>query len=383
MKGDTFMTIDAVTKQHRETFYGNATDINLELTIKGYNAEKAFNKLKQHPETIKRLGYAHDIEDAFGRTIENPIGYLNIEMYSSNITKTLAILTSFNTDISPNNITLIKGRYDDALESENVNRHANDLINNLIIKQYQNNYKGQLFKTNDKEHPIVSDIKDYLAKKDTTYGLYIERVYDLLSYTRYGKDKKERLGLHPIDREFMVASYAKTQEKAHITGTATNQNLTVILESNYPHNVLDYLKKFPEQLIDARFERPLTIIKTAEVIINLHTDNLEKTLTMLTNCSNSVIMVVYYNNLYDDKKHTIIAQTLLNQFKKQHQNDSFIIQQKETGTQKTYDSFPDDIDPQTIRYIEQTASALYYRTIDQKTTFIFPKEKETTHGKNH
>lgn len=376
------MTIDAIPKQYREAFHGDATNINLELSIEGPAAQKTFNKLKQHPETIKRLGYAHDIEDAFGRTIENPIGYLNIEMYSSNITKTLATLTSFNTDISPNNITLIRGRYDDAFESNETNQKANTLINNLIIKQYQNNYKGQLFKTNDKEHPIVSDIKDYLAKKDTTYDLYIERVYDLLSYTRYGKDKKERLGLHPIDRHFMVTSHTKTQEKAHITGTATNQNLTVILESNYPHNVLDYLKKFPEQLIDARFERPLTIIKTAEVIINLHTDNLEKTLIMLTNCPNSVIMVVYYNNLYDDKKHTIIAQTLLNQFKKQHQNDSFIIQQKETGAQKTYDTFPDDIDPQTIRYIEQTASALYYRTIDQKTTFIFPKEKETTHEKN-
>ena len=371
------MTIDAVTKQHRETFYGNATDINLELTIKGYNAKKAFNKLKQHPETIKRLGYAHDIEDAFGQTIENPIGYLNIEMYSSNITKTLAILTSFNTDISPNNITLIKGRYDDALESENVNRHANDLINNLIIKQYQNNYKDQLFKTNDKEHPIVSDIKDYLAKKDTTYGLYIERVYDLLSYTRYGNDKKERLYLYPIDRHFMIASYAKTQEKAHITGTATNQNLTVILESNYPHEVLDYLKKFPEQLIDARFERPLTIIKTAEVIINLHTDNLEKTLTMLTNCPKSVIMVVYDNRPYH-KENTIIAQTLLDQFKEHHKNDSFLVHQKETGKQKAYDYFPSNIDPQAIRRIEQTASALYYQTIDQ-TTFIFTKEKETPH----
>jgi len=371
------MTIDAVTKQHRETFYGSATDINLELTIKGYNAEKAFNKLKQHPETIKRLGYAHDIEDAFGRTIENPIGYLNIEMYSSNITKTLAILTSFNTDISPNNITLIKGRYDDALESENVNRHANDLINNLIIKQYQNNYKGQLFKTNDKEHPIVSDIKDYLAKKNTTYGLYIERVYDLLSYTRYGKDKKERLGLHPIDRKFMVASYAKTQEKAHTTGTATNQNLTVILESNYPHNVLNYLKKFPEQLIDARFERPLKIIKTAEVIVNLHTENLEKTLTMLANCPKSLIMVVYDSRRFTNE-NAIIAQTLLDQFKEHHKNDSFLVHQKETGKQKAYDYFPSNIDPQAIRRIEQTASALYYQTIDQ-TTFIFTKEKETPH----
>jgi len=299
-------------------------------------------------------------------------------MYSSNITKTLAILTSFNTDISPNNITLIKGRYDDTLESENVNRHANDLINNLIIKQYQNNYKGQLFKTNDKEHPIVSDIKDYLAKKDTTYGLYIERVYDLLSYTRYGKDKKERICLYPIDRHFRIASYAKSQEKTHITGTATNQNLTVILESNYPHEVLDYLKNFPEQLIDAKFQRPRKIIKTAEIIVNLHTDNLEKTLTMLTNCPNSVIMVVYDNRRFKNE-NTVIAQTLLKQFKDQHPTDSFVVRQKETGTQKTYDTFPDTIDPQTICHIEQTASALYYRTIDQKTTFIFPKEKETTH----
>lgn len=194
MKGNNIMTIDAVTKQYRETFHGNATDINLELTIKGPAAQKAFNKLKQHPETIKRLGYAHDIEDIFGRTIENPIGYLYIEMYSSNIKKTLTLVTSFNTDISPNNITLIKGRYDDALESEDTNRHANDLINNLIIEHYQNDYRSQLFKTNDKEHPIISDIKDYLTKKDTTYGLYVERNnVSLLSYTRYGKDKKNVL----------------------------------------------------------------------------------------------------------------------------------------------------------------------------------------------
>jgi hypothetical protein len=376
------MTIDAIPKQYRETFHGDATDINLELTIQGHDAEKAFNKLKQHPETIKRLGYAHDIEDAFGRTIENPTGYLNIEMYSSNITKTLAILTSFNTNVSPNNITLIKGRYNDALESEDVNRHANTLINNLIIEQYQNNYKSQLFKTNDKEHPIISDIKDYLANKDTTYGLYVERVYDILSYTRYGKDKKERLGLHPIDRHFMVASYAKTQEKAHITGNATHQNLTVILESNYPHKVLDYLKTFSKQVIDAKFKRPLNSIKTAEIIVNLHTENLEETLIMLTNCPNSVIMDVYYNNLYDDKRHMIIAQTLLNQFKEHHPKDTFVVRQKETGTQKTYDTFPDDINPQTIGHIEQTASALYYRTIDQKTTLIFAKEKETAHERN-
>ena len=373
------MTIDAITKQHRETFYGNATDINLELSIEGPAAQKAFNKLKQHPKNIKRLGYAHDIEDAFGRTIENPIGYLNIEMYNSNITKTLAILTSFNTDISPNNITLIKGRYDDALESEDINHHANDSINNLIIEQYQNNYKGRLFKTNDKEHPIVSDINDYIATKDTTYALYVERVMDILSYTRYGKDKKERIGLHPINRQFMITSYAKTQEKTSIAGTATKQNLTIILESNFPHDVLNYLKSFPEQLIDASFKRPLNSIKTAEVIANLYTENLEETLAMLTNCPNSLIMTVYYNNIYDDKRNIIIAQALLNQFKKQHQNDSFLVRQKETEAQKTYDTFPDNIDPQTICHIEQTASALYYRTIDQKTTFIFPKEKETTH----
>ena len=294
-------------------------------------------------------------------------------MYSSNITKTLAILTSFNTNVSPNNITLIKGRYDDALESEDVNRHANTLINNLIIEQYQNNYKSQLFKTNNKEHPIISDIKDYLTKKDTTYGLYVERVYDLLSYTRYGKDKKERLDLYPIDRHFMVASYAKTQEKAHITGNATHQNLTVILESNYPHKVLDYLKTFSKQVIDAKFERPLKIIKTAEVIVNLHTNNLKKTLSMLANCPNSVIMVVYDSRPYHNE-NAIIAQTLINQFKEHHPNDSFVILQK--GTKKTYDRFPDDIDPQAIRRIEQTASALYYQTLDE-TTFIFPNEKET------
>lgn len=90
--------------------------------------------------------------------------------------------------------------------------------------------------------------------------------------------------------------------------------------------------------------------------------------------------------IYDSRRFTnenaIIAQTLLEQFKKQHQNNSFIIRQKETGTQKTYDSFPDNIDPQTIRYIEQTASMLYYQTTDQKTALIFTNEKETAHGKN-
>lgn len=369
------MTIDAIPKQYRETFHGDAKDINLELTIEGHAAQKAFNKLKQHPETIKKLWYVHDIEDAFGRPIENPIDYLYIEMYSSNIKKTLTTITSFNTDISPNNITLIKGRYDDALESVETNQKANDLINSLIIEQYQNDYKGQLFKTNDKEHPIISDIKDYLASKDTTYGLYVERVYDILSYTRYGKDKKERLGLHPIDREFTVTSYAKTQEKAHITGTATHQNLTVVLESDYPHDVLDYLKTFSEQVIDAKFERPLTIIKTAEVIVNLHTNDLKETLTMLANCPNSVIMVVYDSRPYHNE-NAIIAQTLINQFKKRHPNDSFVIRQK--GKQKTYDSFPNNIGPQAICHIEQTASALYYQT-KTETTFIFPKEKEIPH----
>ena len=150
------MTIDAIPKQYYETFHGDATDINLELTIEGPAAQKAFNKLKQHPKTIKRLGYAHDIEDIFGRPIENPIGYLHIKMYCTNITKTLATLTSFNTDISPNNITLIKGRYDNAFESNEANQKANTLINNLIIEQYQSNYKGQLFKTNDKERPFIS-----------------------------------------------------------------------------------------------------------------------------------------------------------------------------------------------------------------------------------
>ena len=67
----------------------------------------------------------------------------------------------------------------------------------------------------------------------------------------------------------------------------------VVLESDYPHEVLDYLKTFSEQPIDARFERPLKIIKTAEIIVNLHTDNLKETLAMLTNCPKSLIMVVY------------------------------------------------------------------------------------------
>lgn len=375
------MTIDAIPKQYRETFHGDAKDINLELTIEGPATQKAFNKLKQHPETIKRLGYAHDIEDIFGRPIENPIGYLHIEMYCTNIAKTLAIITSFNTDISPNNINLIRGHYDDALESEDTNRQANDLINNLIIEHYQNDYRSQLFKTNDKERPIISDIKDYLASKDTTHGLYVERVYDLLSYTRYGKDKKERLGMHPINRQCMVSSYAKTQEKAKITGTATNQNLTVILESNQPHDVLDYLKTFSEQLIDARFERPLKVIKTAKVIVNLHTDNLKETLDMLANCPNSLIMVIYDSRPYHNE-NAIIAQTVIDQFKKHHPNDSFIIRQKERGTQKTYTHFPSDIDLQTICHIEQTASALYYQTTDQITTFIFPKEKETKINEN-
>lgn len=373
------MTTDAFPKQYRETFYGDATDINLELTIQGPDAEKAFNKLKQHPETIKRLGYVHDIEDAFSRPIKNPIGYLDIEMYCTNITKTLAKLTSFNTDVSPNNITLIKGRYDDALESKEANQKANELINTLIIEQYQNSYKGQLFKTTDNQHPIISDIKDYLASKDTIYSLYIERIYDILSYTRYGKDKKERLSLHPIDRHFSVASYNKSQEKAHITGTATHQNLTVVLESDYPHEVLDYLKTFSSQVIDARFERPLKIIETAEIIINLHTDNLKETLTMLANCPNSVIMVVYDSRPYHNE-NAIIAQTLINQFKKRHPNDSFVIRQKERETQKTHNHFPSDIDLQTICHIEQTTSALCYQT-KTETTFIFPKEKKATSWK--
>lgn len=358
------MIIDPLPNEHRDIFHGPATETNLELHFKGSNAKKAFDILKQHPKHIVSLYYEQGVNAI--------IGHLIIKMHCTNVIKTLEKLTSFD------NLVLTNGRYEDALESEDFNRNANNIINLIIIEHYQNDYKGQLFKTNDKEYPIVSNIKDYLTKKDATYGLYIERTADdILSYTRYGNDKKERLCLYPIDRHFMIASYAKTQKKAHITGTATNQNLTVILESNYPHEVLDYLKSFSEQLIDARFERPLTIIKTAEVIINLHTDNLEKTLTMLTNCPNSVIMVVYYNNLYDDKKHMIIAQSLLKQFKDQHPNDSFIVRQKETEAQKTYDTFPSDIDPQTIRYIEQTASALYYQTVNQ-TTLIFAKEKKAT-----
>lgn len=353
--------------ERREIFHGPATETNLELHFKGADARKTFDTLKQHPKHIVNL-YYEQVVDAIK-------GHLIVKMHCTNVIKTLEKLTSFN------NLVLTNGRYEDALESEDFNRNANDIINLIIIEHYQNDYKGQLFKTNDKEYPIVSNIKDYLTKKDATYGLYIERTADdILSYTRYGNDKKERLCLYPIDRHFMIASYAKTQEKAHITGTATNQNLTVILESNYPHEVLDYLKSFSEQLIDASFKRPLNSIKTAEVIVNLYTENLEETLAMLTNCPNSLIMTVYYNNIYDDKRNIIIAQTLLNQFKKQHPTDSFVVRQKETGAQKTYDTFPDNIDPQTICHIEQTASALYYRTIDQKTIFIFPKEKETTHG---
>lgn len=367
MKGKQTMTNAPMEDERREIFHGPATETNLELHFKGADARKTFDTLKQHPKHIVNL-YYEQVVDAIK-------GHLIVKMHCTNVIKTLEKLTSFN------NLVLTNGRYEDALESEDFNRNANDIINLIIIEHYQNDYKGQLFKTNDKEYPIVSNIKDYLTKKDATYGLYIERTADdILSYTRYGNDKKERLCLYPIDRHFMIASYAKTQEKAHITGTATNQNLTVILESNYPHEVLDYLKSFSEQLIDASFKRPLNSIKTAEVIVNLYTENLEETLAMLTNCPNSLIMTVYYNNIYDDKRNIIIAQTLLNQFKKQHPTDSFVVRQKETGAQKTYDTFPDNIDPQTICHIEQTASALYYRTIDQKTIFIFPKEKETTHG---
>lgn len=357
------MTIGPIEKEHRDIFHGPATETNLELHFKGSDARKAFDTLKQHPKNIVELYYEQDI---------NAIkGYLVIKMYTTNITKALTKLTSFN------NLALIKGRYNDALDSVEDNQKANDAINNLIIEHYQNDYKGQLFKTNDKEYPIVSDIKDYLTKKDTTYGLYVEHNnVSLLSYTRYGKDKKERLSLHPIDRHFSVASYAKSQEKAHITGTATHQNLTVVLESDYPHEVLDYLKTFSEQLIDAKFQRPLKIIKTTEIIVNLHTENLEETLTMLTNCPKSLIMVVYDSRRFTNK-NAVIAQTVLKQFKDQHPNNSFLVRQKETGTQKTYDSFPSNIDPQTICHIEQTASILYYQTVDQ-TTLIFANKKETT-----
>lgn len=361
------MIIDPLPNEHRDIFHGPATETNLELHFKGSNAKKAFDILKQHPKHIVSLYY---------KQIVNAIkGHLIVKMHCTTVIKTLEKLTSFD------NLVLTNGRYKNALESEDFNQNANDIINLIIIEHYENDYKGQLFETNDKEYPIISDIKDYLAKKDTTYGLYIERTADdILSYTRYGNDKKERICLYPIDRHFSIASYAKSQEHAKIAGAATKQNLTIILESNFPHDVLNYLKSFPEQLIDASFKRPLNSIKTAEVIVNLYTENLEETLAMLTNCPNSLIMTVYYNNIYDDKRNIIIAQALLNQFKKQHQNDSFLVRQKETGAQKTYDTFPDNIDPQTICHIEQIASALYYRTIDQKTTFIFPKEKETTHG---
>ena len=357
------MTIGPIEKEYRDIFHGPATETNLELHFKGSNAKKTFDILKQYPKRIVSLYYEQ---------VVNAIkGHLIIKMHCTNVIKTLEKLTSFD------NLVLTNGRYEDALESEEINQNANDIINLIIIEHYQNDYKGQLFKTNDNEHPIISDIKDYLTKKDKTYGLYIERTADdILSYTRYGKDKKERICLYPIDRHFMVASYAKTQEHAKITGTATNQNLTVILESNYPHEVLDYLKNFPEQLIDAKFQRPLKIIKTTEIIVNLHTENLEETLTMLTNCPKSLIMVVYDNRRFTNE-NAVIAQTVLKQFKDQHPNNSFLVRQKETGTQKTYDSFPSNIDPQTICHIEQTASILYYQTVDQ-TTLIFANKKETT-----
>lgn len=357
------MTIGPIEEEHRDIFHGPATETNLELHFKGSDAKKAFDILKQYPKHIVSLYYEQ---------VVNAIkGHLIVKMHCTNVIKTLEKLTSFD------NLVLTNGHYEDALESENFNRNANDIINLIIIEHYENDYKGQLFKTNDKEYPIVSNIKDYLTKKDATYGLYIERTADdILSYTRYGNDKKERLCLYPIDRHFMIASYAKTQEKAHITGTATNQNLTVILESNYPHEVLDYLKSFSEQLVDASFKRPLNSIKTAEVIVNLYTENLEETLAMLTNCPNSLIMVVYDSRRFTNE-NAVIAQALLKQFKDQHSNDNFLVRQKETGTQKTYDTFPSDIDPQTIRHIEQTASALYYQTLDE-TTVIFPKEKKAT-----
>lgn len=357
------MTIGPIEKEYRDIFHGPATETNLELHFKGSNAKKTFDILKQYPKRIVSLYYEQ---------VVNAIkGHLIIKMHCTNVIKTLEKLTSFD------NLVLTNGRYEDALESEKINQNANDIINLIIIEHYQNDYKGQLFKTNDNEHPIISDIKDYLTKKDKTYGLYIERTADdILSYTRYGKDKKERICLYPIDRHFMVASYAKTQEHAKITGTATNQNLTVILESNYPHEVLDYLKNFPEQLIDAKFQRPLKIIKTTEIIVNLHTENLEETLTMLTNCPKSLIMVVYDSRRFTNE-NAVIAQTVLKQFKDQHPNNSFLVRQKETRTQKTYDSFPSNIDPQTICHIEQTASILYYQTVDQ-TTLIFANKKETT-----
>ena len=357
------MTINPLPNEHRDIFHGPAIETNLELHFKGSDAKKAFDILKQYPKRIVSLYYEQ---------VVNAIkGHLIVKMHCTTVIKTLEKLTSFD------NLVLTNGHYENDLESEEFNQNANDIIKHIIIEHYQNDYKGQLFETNDKEYPIISDIKDYLTSKDTTYGLYIERTADdILSYTRYGKDKKERICLYPIDRHFSIASYAKTQEKAHITGTATNQNLTVILESNYPHEVLDYLKNFPKQLIDAKFQRPLKIIKTAEVIVNLHTENLEKTLTMLTNCPNSVIMVVYDSRRFTNE-NAVIAQALLNQFKDQHPNDSFLVRQKETNNQIIYDSFPDDIDPQTICHIEQTASTLYYQTVDQ-TTLIFAKEKKAT-----
>ena len=357
------MTINPLPNEHRDIFHGPATETNLELHFKGSDAKKAFNTLKQHPKHIVSLYYEQGVNAI--------IGHLIVKMHCTTVIKTLEKLTSFD------NLVLTNGRYDDALESEDFNQNANDIIKHIIIEHYQNDYKGQLFKTNDKEYPIVSNIKDYLTKKDATYGLYIERTADdILSYTRYGNDKKERLCLYPIDRHFMIASYAKTQEKAHITGTATNQNLTVILESNYPHKVLDYLKSFSEQLIDANFKRPLNSIKTAEVIVNLYTENLEETLAMLTNCPNSLIMVVYDSRRFTNE-NAVIAQTLLKQFKDQHLNDNFLVRQKKTNNQIIHDSFPDNIDPQTIYHIEQTASALYYQTFDE-TTVIFPKEKKAT-----
>ena len=87
-------------------------------------------------------------------------------------------------------------------------------------------------------------------------------------------------------------------------------------------------------------------------------------------------MVVYDSRRFTNE-NIVIAQSLLKQFKDQHPNDSFIVRQKETGTQKTYNTFPSDIDLQTICHIEQTTSALYYQTLNE-TTVIFPKEKKAT-----
>ena len=166
-------------EEHRDIFHGPATETNLELHFKGSDTRKAFDTLKQHPKHIVSLYYEQII---------NAIkGHLIVKMHCTNAIKTLKKLTSFN------NLVLTKGRYNDAFESEEFNQNANNIINLIIIEHYENDYKGQLFETNDKERPIVSDIKDYLAKKDTLHGAVIPGVVAVLmavALAEVGNQKK-------------------------------------------------------------------------------------------------------------------------------------------------------------------------------------------------